>query len=232
MFLGDRTKELVFRAAHREVTAMVTLSLPGIDPKANPESFGAIIKDRKLFSPAAGAGSVFSQSANVWKFDDNCVPAIEKDPALLKSLKDELDGRTKGLHSGHFTGLDYSDQDAVFDSEDLVGKGTGIPSRLNIDFGASFERAVLAITMLPFDRLKGYLCNLVEKADEAGGQVHDVVITHKSSLSAKDYYKIAGRELHPGRRFSSGDYMLARATNALIDMGIPAGNTPPKPRYH
>ncbi len=232
MFLGDRTAELVFRATNREITAIVTLSLPGIDPKADPNNFGVIIKGKNLHTPKADASVVFSHAANVWKYDDRCVAAIEKDPAFFKEISDELKARTAKLNTGELNNLNSFEQAAVFESEDLVTQGTGIPSILRIDFDESVEKAVLAVSALPFEKLRNYIFHLIEKSSETNGSLHDVTITHSSSVSAMDYYKMATRTFHPGRRFSDGDYMLRKAERALIDMGVPAGNSPPKPRYH
>lgn len=232
MFLADRTDELMFRAANREITAIVTLSLPGIDPKAGPESMGAIIQGRKLYTPRENTSVAFSQAANVWQFDDRCAPEIGRSPALLEEIKRELYDRTKKLNAEEMKGVGASGKAAIFDSEDLISKGTGIPSKISIDFAGSPERAVLAVSVLPFENLKKYLVHLVEKADEAGGGLHDVTITHRSAISAVDYYELPTRSFQQGRRFSAGHHMLAHATNTLISMGVPYGNTPPKPRYH
>lgn len=232
MFLGNRDKELMFRATHREVTAIATISLPGVDPKVSPKSFGAIIEDKKLYAPKTSPTVVFSQAATAWKFDDECLAEIETNPALLQSVKGELQDRTRRLNAGEFKSLLGSERLALFDSEDLVRKGTGIPSRLKIDFDESPEKAVLAVTALPFKNLRHYLCHLLEKASEAGGGLHDVVITHTSSVSAAEYNRIATAQYHPGNLFSAGHYMLVKADRSLEKMGVPKGNDPPKPRYH
>ncbi len=232
MFLADRTDELMFRAANREITAIVTLSLPGIDPKAGPESMGAIIQGRKLYTPRENTSVAFSQAANVWQFDDRCAPEIGRSPALLEEIKRELYDRTKKLNAEEMKGVGASAKAAIFDSEDLISKGTGIPPKISIDFAGSPERAVLAVSVLPFENLKKYLVHLVEKADEAGGGLHDVTITHRSAISAADYHQLPTLSFHQGARLSAGDFMIGKAQWALANIGIPHGNDRPKPRYH
>ncbi len=232
MFLGDRTNELLFRASKREVTAIVTISLPGIDPKASPESFGSIIEGRKLFTPKASTATAFSQAATVWQFNDNCVPVVERDPVSLQAIREQLHDRTKRLNAGEFKSLDDGEQIAVFESEDIIARATGIPAKLHITFSDSVEKAVLAVSVLPFGGLKKYIGHLLEKAAEAGGQLHDVAVTHVSALSAVDYYNIATKTYYPGHRFSSGNKALVTGNNGFVDMGVAVENNSPKPRYH
>ena len=191
MFLGDRTKEIVHRATHREVTAIVTLHLPGIDVGVHPANLGAIIEDRKILSPGRVPSEAFSQAANVWKFDDQCSPLIEKDLVVLKEIRDEIADRTTQLNKGHLDHLNEFERRAVFESEDLVARATGVVQTISINFSESAQKGMLAVTAIPFRRVKNYLLSLAEKAHEQGGSLDSVDIVHSDSISAADYYKIA-----------------------------------------
>lgn len=230
MFLGDRTEEIFYRATNREITAIFTCYVPGISSSASIESYGAIIQDKQLFSPK-GVAKAFTQAAVVLKFDDSCIPAVQRSPIVLEEIRSTIHDRTHYLNDDQLCELSSSQREALFDCEDVIGSATGIPPRIDIDFSKSAQKGILQASTLPFPKAKDFILDLAEKLDREGGGLHDAVIGHKATITAIDYYQISRRELHPGWRRSAGQVMLDRATNALIQIGIPSGNNPPAARY-
>lgn len=221
--LGNRQDEILSRAKNRTVTALVNISAPGVEPGSLHGLFGMIVEKGR---PALPTNEVHAQSSHMWQMSDTCETLAEKDADVLAEILDELAKRMASLKSPKFVGLNFDSQKIVFNSEDLVERANGIPSRLHIDFKGEAAASHATIARLPFPKLQSYLSHLEEKVEQIGGRIHSADIAHGPSMSAFDYYEMATKKYVAGQKFTYGHVMLARATNLLQQIGIPFVEAP------
>ena len=226
MILGSRQQEILERARHRMVTAFITMSAPpNLEYLLNDEARGMMVKDRQ----PQFAREIVAEGVSVWKYADYCPPKIETDPKLMNDVLAAVKERTSKVNNGQIA--DFDAQRAAFDSEDLVEKAVGLPSRIRLSFTQSAEADAVLIQTVPFSKLKSYLTALHEELSVIGGHLQQAEIAHGPSVTAFEYYEREKNALVSGNKFRYGDVMLAKAHNLLRDMGVPLVQ-PPKARLH
>lgn len=230
LLVGNREQEILARATNRKVTTIVNMSAPGVDPGSLHGMFGMIVEKRR---PAIATDEVHAQSAHMWQTDDTCEAVAEKNPRVMMEVLRDVAQRMKGLESGGaLSRLRLDSQKVVFDSADLVDKANGLPLRLSVSFDGAATDATPAIMGLPFPKIQSFLLKLDDGVRSIGGRLHSADIVHSASMSAFDYYEMAIKEYMPGKKFTYGDVMLARATALLRDVGMPFVAPKPAPKPH
>lgn len=220
LLTANRQEEILSRAKNRTVTAFIQMAIPTNHLPDDPKKLGIIVEDKKPFYSLTAAYSN-AQGSHVWQQDDTCDTLAEKNPRVLFEILEALRHRMKGIDGGMLQSLHGDDKRVIFNSEDLVHKATGIPTRLNVKFEDSAEKVKAGILSLPFKGLQSFLLHLDDKLQNFGGRLHSADITHQSSMSAFDYYEISLQKAGIGRKFTYGDVMLTNAYNLLKDIGIP-----------
>lgn len=218
----DRQKEIVHRARHRLVMAFITLEahVATVD-EINTENLGVRIKNRKAKIEANEDGFII-HSAQVLETDDQCEALVEKDPAVMQDVLTKLKDRNRASLN---TGLSAEEQDILFESEDIVLQATGLPSRISIVFASQNQEFAKALRSLPFAKLTDYFSILNDKMSAINGRIHSVDITHKSAVSAHDFYRIASKSFAAGGFVATdGRRILADGHNMLNGMIMPVGN--------
>lgn len=216
----DRQKEIVHRARHRLVLAFITLQseVPTV-AEINTDNLGVVIKQGTAKLEATQDGFIV-HCAHILETDEQCETLIEKNPAIMQRTLNKLKDRNRAMLEH---GLRGEERDVLFESEDIIREACGVPHRISLEFSGKAAEFSKAMERLPFRKLSGYFSLLNKKLLAEKGYVHSVDITHKSAMSAYDYYQMATKSFADGFSFSEGNRLLADAHNMLNGMTMPVG---------
>ncbi len=215
----DRTREIAHRARHRLVLAMISVEAHEPDLNAiNTKNMGINVQDGKA-SVKANERGFLVQSACVFETDAECDPAIERSPTLMDNVRKKLSDRMQAYVA---QGLHQEDLRPLFESEDVILEATGLPAKISITLPSKDDQVLARVKQdCPFEKLRGHLTAIHEKMMANGGRLVSVDMTHKSGISAFDFYEIAGGQQSTGWKPSYGEIMLRSADRLLGDIGIP-----------
>lgn len=212
-----RQDEVLFRARHRQITAIFMMSVPKEDGKTPIFSTDAILDNRQIVTKFGG-GTQYG--VNVWQQEDRCVPLVETNPATFVGVMQKIRQRTAWLNNGELESLTPAEQSAAYDMEDIVSEANGHPARLTITFNP--ESCGEEVVTIPFRKLREYALSMQAQLEAEGGSIHSIDVAHRSAIGALDYHRISvHRTLMPGFKITDGFRMLNAAHNLLGIMGVP-----------
>lgn len=219
MIIYNRDIEIVERARNRLVTACIYMQTPEFLETFPQQSFSSVTPVKaEEGSFVICSAQIMSPDKYVVQADDVCTPAIEKDQTLMHKVREKVRARTRALMTA--ANLASEDQDALFDSADLIDEATGIPTGFTVMFHDAVRMEDQLMT-IPFFGLRSKLGAVQSKLQERGGRLQAVEVAHRSAMTAFEYNKVATNKFTEGFGPSAGETMLRKADRLLGDVGIP-----------
>lgn len=214
----DRQKEILHRARHRLVLAflMVEAEIP-VGEAFNEKNVGVAVKDRKAVLKATPDGMIM-QSALVLETDEECDALVERSTIFLGEISERIRNRDRDMLKPE---MSSEDRDALFESEDVIYEASGIAKRISMEFTDATTSFASSMISFPFRKLAYHFSLINDKLAAYNGRICSIDVTHKSAISARDFYKIPSKTYSTGYSLRDGERILNRGYNALVAAGMP-----------